>query len=186
MRHALRSLAYLCRLPSPVSFPVRLQEWVVQQSPQLATAETLYRPHHDGGCQQHRPAAAAHQQHAPHVQSAGSQGPSRLAQPASSHLRAHFSLSVGSCVLQVCKAHHLTQRTRGVQTDRNHRPVRVYRPNWTLVLHHVGTVATLCLVIFAIFDTGALQPMLLMTHTFLAFETLEVVATCRHCSQGRW
>ena len=42
------------------------------------------------------------------------------------------------------------------------------------MLHHLGTTATLCLVIFTIFDTGALQPMLLMTQTILAFETLEV------------
>ncbi len=42
------------------------------------------------------------------------------------------------------------------------------------MLHHLSCVATLCLLTFTIYDTGALQPMLFFAHTVLLFETLEV------------
>ena len=59
--------------------PFPLQEFVVPQAAQLAAAAAAHQPHHDVGCQQHRPAAAAYQRHASHIPDAGSQGPSRLA-----------------------------------------------------------------------------------------------------------
>ena len=53
-------------------------------------------------------------------------------------------------------------------------PCIACRPHWSIILHHLSCVATLCLLTFTIFDTGALQPMLFVAHTFLLFETLEV------------
>ena len=85
--------------------------------------------------------------------------------------------TVASAGSLIC-LHHLSSRSDSrtvLQTRKTTNvPCIACRPHWSIILHHLSCVATLCLLTFTIFDTGALQPMLFMAHTVLMFETLEV------------